>query len=155
MQNPKMVGRLTIPLAQLIDTENSSREFDVSMSVSESTRVNDEDPYAIDLATMPTTTTPISDDPYAIDITTMPTPMAAPSTTTTATFQDYVNDGCLLDFCVAIDFTSSNGKSKLSEPNQVAGTHVLSLFVIHILHMLRYDSSTLDFTLTVLALLNA
>jgi hypothetical protein len=102
MQKAKMVGRLKIPLAQLIDTENSNREFDVRMSVAEMPRVGE--------------------DPYTIDIATLPTPMAAPSTTPAATFQDYVNDGCLLDFCVAIDFTSSNGKQALGNQPSCGST---------------------------------
>lgn len=57
------------------------------------------------------------EDPYAIDIAALPTPMTAP-----ATFQDYVNAGCHLDFCVAIDFTSSNGKHMLWEMAPVFGS---------------------------------
>jgi hypothetical protein len=95
----KLVGRLRISLAQLVDAEtdtvirqdvdygssSGNKPFDIHMSLGEMSRV--------------------SDDPYTIDIATLPTPMEAP-----ATFQEYVNDGCLLDFSVAIDFTSSNGK---------------------------------------------
>jgi hypothetical protein len=119
MKKHKLVGRLKVSLAQLIDKETDtvigqdaddgsrqlidterdavigqdaddgssggSKPFDIHMPISDMSRV--------------------SDDPYTIDIATLPAPMAAP-----ATFQEYVNDGCLLDFCVAIDFTSSNGK---------------------------------------------
>lgn len=100
-QKSKEVGRLKVPLAQLIDTrlntdltsdatstDSGSRDFNIHLSVSEMGRVSD-------------------DDPYAIDIAALPTPMAAPST---ASFQDFIDGGWLLDFCVAIDFTSSNGK---------------------------------------------
>ena len=50
----------------------------------------------------------LEEDPYAVDLAALPTPIAAP-----ATFQDYINAGCTLDFTVAIDFTSSNGDPRV------------------------------------------
>jgi hypothetical protein len=87
----KEVGRLRVVLAQLIDTakEETIQTFGVHRSLNELPSSGKDEPA----------------DPYAIDIAKIPTPMAAP-----ATFQDYARDGILLDFCVAIDFTSSNGK---------------------------------------------
>lgn len=84
-------GSLEVEMAQLIDLELEQEvmidRFDVRCSLDDISRISE-------------------DNPYAIDITTLPAPMAV---TTTATFRDYVNDGLLLDFMVAIDFTSSNG----------------------------------------------
>jgi hypothetical protein len=93
----KEVGRLRVTLAQLIDTakEDATETFDVHKSLN-------------DIGAPPSSSgKDASADPYAIDMAKIPTPMAAP-----ATFEDYVRDGILLDFCVAIDFTSSNGKKK-------------------------------------------
>jgi hypothetical protein len=86
-----LAGSLEVEMAQLIDLELEQEvmldRFDVHCSLDDISRISD-------------------DNPYAIDITALPAPMAV---TTTATFHDYVNDGLLLDFMVAIDFTSSNG----------------------------------------------
>lgn len=49
-------------------------------------------------------------DPYAVDMATLPNRFSS-TTPRMPTFQDYVVDGCELDLCVAIDFTSSNGKT--------------------------------------------
>ena len=96
-RNPKKVGRLNVPLAQLVDTQDNDRLFDASIGDGSMARECSDD---VD---------------YTIDIAALPAPMKAPSSITapTATFQDYIDDGCLLDLCVAIDFTSSNGDPRI------------------------------------------
>lgn len=96
MSNLKEVGRLCVQLAQVINADDGSVAIEGVWDGEEEAIANE--------STRSTTI----EDPYAIDIAALPTPMAAP-----ATFQDYVNAGCHLDFCVAIDFTSSNGKHML------------------------------------------
>ena len=92
MQKRKSVGRLSVPLAQLINTaldeDETLKELDVHASIQGMQRAE-------------------GDDPYAIDIAALPSPIAAPKA---ASFHDYIEAGYLLDFCIAIDFTSSNGK---------------------------------------------
>ena len=107
-------GRLRVVLAQLIDTtkeDYSNESLDVHRSLNDLSKYSDtNDP-----------------DPYAVDIARLPTPLAAP-----VTFQDYVRDGILLDFCVAIDFTSSNGKR-----NSQHGVEIYAIFhyVVHVISL--------------------
>jgi hypothetical protein len=89
MEKAKQVGSIGIKMAQIIDLVSEQEvmidKFRVRYSLSEDSRMSEENPYAIDIAALPA-------------------PVQAP-----ATFKNYVNDGLLLDFMVAIDFTSSNG----------------------------------------------
>ena len=95
-KKPKPVGRLDIALAQLIGTQDGVRLFNESVGDRTMKRGGNNDVN------------------YAVDITTLPSPIKAPSSRTpTANVQDYTNTGCLLDFCVAIDFTSSNGDPRI------------------------------------------
>lgn len=91
MKKAAPAGRLEVELAQVIDLELEQEvmidKFDIRCSLDNISRVSD-------------------DNPYEIDITALPPPMTV---TTNATLQDYINDGLLLDFMIAIDFTSSNG----------------------------------------------
>ena len=103
----KPEGRLRVELAQVINDqalEDQSlvpyREEVDDFPLEETTTIGTNDQYAPRGAREATYL-----DPYAIDIATLPAPMAAP-----VTFQDYVNGGCQIDFCVAIDYTSSNGE---------------------------------------------
>lgn len=91
LSKAKEVGRLQVRLAQVMDLVNDTERsvpFDIHMS----------------MANLP----PQTVDPYAVDIASLPTPIAAP-----ASFQEYVQGGWKLDFCVAIDFTSSNGDPRI------------------------------------------
>jgi hypothetical protein len=92
MNKVKHVGRLRVELAQVINSQDEREQ------IVEASWEHDESP-------MIRSRTAIIDDPYAVDIATLPTGMAA-----RASFQDYIDDGCQIDFCVAIDFTSSNGR---------------------------------------------
>jgi hypothetical protein len=96
MSNLKEVGRLCVQLAQVINADDGSVVIEGVWDGEEEAIANE------------STRSGTIEDPYAIDIAALPTPMAAP-----ATFQDYVNAGCHLDFSVSIDFTSSNGKHML------------------------------------------
>jgi hypothetical protein len=97
----EVVGRLRVHLAQVIDNaeggDNVTRSF-----------YGDTSDIFAECDVIPTPHRKESlrdlDDPYVVDLANMPKPMVSP-----AYFQDYVEDGCQLDFCVAIDFTSSNG----------------------------------------------
>jgi hypothetical protein len=56
----------------------------------------------------------VAPDPYAVDLASLP--INLPSLThRMPTFQDYIADGCEIDFCAAIDFTSSNGTRKIRD----------------------------------------
>ena len=101
MSSLKEVGRLCVQLAQVINADDGSVVIEGVWDGEEEAIARSE----------------TIEDPYAIDIAALPTPMTAP-----ATFQDYVNAGCHLDFCVAIDFTSSNGKHMLWEMAPVFGS---------------------------------
>lgn len=90
----KNVGRLRVPLAQLINNQKIEPLY-ADASISEENR------ESLDDSNQSMTTI----DPFMVDITALPAPIAAP-----VTFQDYINSGCKLDFCVAIDFSSSNGR---------------------------------------------
>ena len=122
------VGRLHVKLAQVINTDLCE---DVSLACMSSAD-DDEDKKSISTyngknkhasispkiiasgaagsgpPTPPPRTISFRDveDPYAVDIAAIPVSVATPE----FCFQDYVNDGLQLDFCVAIDFTSSNGR---------------------------------------------
>ena len=115
--NMKRVGRLYVKLAQVID--NTYGE-DISESIcTDNGDDNSSRHGSVGNFDSPSTPRSMSfrdvTDPYAIDIAAIPAPVAAP-----ATFQDYVQDGCQLDFCVAIDFTSSNGKYSMLKGPQLA-----------------------------------
>jgi hypothetical protein len=81
----KFVGRLKVNHAEIVGADNLQQDMMMDMNSS--------------LANIKG----VDDDPYAIDLASLPSPIAAP-----ATFQEYVDAGCTLDFTVAIDFTSSN-----------------------------------------------
>lgn len=127
----KVIGFLQVPLAQLIDTEKDAEIMPSTIEFSESNGAENDDISAIsgggavtmagaargyrtssssaradaDADAAAQGDSPAMNDPYAVDMATIP---AVP--TSAATFHDYVKDGLLLDFCVAIDFTSSNGR---------------------------------------------
>eukprot|EP00980_Cylindrotheca_fusiformis_P022407 scaffold9278_cov170-Cylindrotheca_fusiformis.AAC.8 len=88
-------GRLNVELAQVIDLELEQEvmidTFNMSCSLDDSSRASEDNPYAVDIASLP----------------------PAIATPASATFQDYIDDGLLLDFMIAIDFTSSNGDPRI------------------------------------------
>ena len=92
MRNLKPVGRLQVKLAQVYNPNDEADDV-TSLYSTENEMANE------------TVRNAGIEDPYTVDIAMIPTPLAAP-----ANFQDYLDAGCQLDFCVAIDFTSSNGK---------------------------------------------
>ena len=98
------VGRLHVRLAQVVDNVYGE---DISGAICTEHDDTSRNGSVVD-ADVPNLPRTVSfrevKDPFAVDIAALPTLVAAP-----ATFHDYVQDGCQLDFCVAIDFTSSNG----------------------------------------------
>ena len=57
------------------------------------------------------------DDPALVRLSSVASSIATPtSQSTQASFQDYyMKNGCEIDFCVAVDFTSSNGDPRTTE----------------------------------------
>lgn len=93
------IGVLEVKLASLRDVE-AKKEIQVDSLVGEDDNDeydNDDDYDEIG-----------SDNPWEIDIASIPKPTVAPTT-----FQDYLEDGLKFDFCIGIDFTSSNGDPRI------------------------------------------
>lgn len=93
MDRQKTVGRLAVPMAQVIDL-NLEQEVMI-----DSFRLNSGGDAADGLSNQT--------NPSFTDISAMPTGSSSP---TASSFLDYIHNGWLLDFMIAIDFTSSNGK---------------------------------------------
>jgi len=56
----------------------------------------------------------------------LPAPQIPPPVTPTRSFSSYVQEGCQLDFCVAIDFTSSNGDPREEGSYHYMGENTLN-----------------------------
>eukprot|EP00934_Nitzschia_sp_Nitz4_P007358 Nitzschia sp. Nitz4//scaffold168_size48592//3321//5255//NITZ4_007044-RA/size48592-snap-gene-0.5-mRNA-1//-1//CDS//3329538303//7348//frame0 len=87
----KAAGRLKVPFAQVInhfELDDFSIFTDIPPALSGSSTDRS--------------------DPFVVDMSKLPVPIAAPGN-----FRDYIESGWALDFCVAIDFTSSNGDPRI------------------------------------------
>mmetsp|Transcript_26981 Transcript_26981/g.75886 ORF Transcript_26981/g.75886 Transcript_26981/m.75886 type:complete len:625 (+) Transcript_26981:141-2015(+) len=107
----KEVGRLFVELAQLFDNSDeiagSSYHYDdmSSLASNDDASVSTSASASASASGM---TAWNSERSEVVDMKAIPVPMEVP-----ATFEDYIRDGYKLDFCVAIDFTSSNGDPRI------------------------------------------
>ena len=69
-------------------------------------------PYSIERTTSMDSTITASEDPFNVDLRQLSMRFSASQIAPTTTLNDFIDNGGQLDFCVAIDFTSSNGTKR-------------------------------------------
>mmetsp|Transcript_19118 Transcript_19118/g.47260 ORF Transcript_19118/g.47260 Transcript_19118/m.47260 type:complete len:285 (+) Transcript_19118:751-1605(+) len=96
IESQEIVGRFEVPMIQVIDLK---LEEEVMIENFQLNCAEDND-SALSSRT----------NPFAFDISATPTDATSPAE---SSFSDYIDNGWLLDFMIAIDFTSSNGDPRV------------------------------------------
>jgi hypothetical protein len=99
----KEVGKLRVKLAALIAPSGEELMSPFGLPPRSPSRANTTSPSTSPLSASSSVN---GEDPFVVDLRQMPVESSVPSTS----LHEFIDSGGQLEFCVAIDFTSSNGK---------------------------------------------